>query len=235
MNVFFAVADFLTQVAAGGRRASCSCSIPDLLVRQVDFGTAPTVADFLIAIPVAWWPTRASRRSRTWPRRRATTARRSRAGSGLVVGGRGGDLRLPAGGRAVGDAGRGRRDRCSPCPRRRAATPATRSSAWWRTWTSAPSRAPPRSTWACSPPRSSSSPRTPGLIGVSRLTYSMGQHRQLPEALRALHPRFRTPYVAIVVFGPIACLAIVPGQADFLGDDLRVRRDALVHDGPRRR
>ena len=32
-----------------------------------------------------------------------------------------------------------------------------------------------------------------GLIGVSRLTYSMGQHRQLPEGLRKLHPRFRTP------------------------------------------
>ncbi|MDQ3588608.1 MAG: APC family permease, partial [Actinomycetota bacterium] len=28
-----------------------------------------------------------------------------------------------------------------------------------------------------------------GLIGVSRLTYSMGQHRQLPEGLRRLHPR----------------------------------------------
>ena len=56
-----------------------------------------------------------------------------------------------------------------------------------------------------------------GLIGVSRLTYSMGQHRQLPEGLRALHPRYRTPYVAIAVFGLIACLTILPGQADFLG------------------
>src|SRR5215211_505858 len=56
-----------------------------------------------------------------------------------------------------------------------------------------------------------------GLIGVSRLTYSMGQYRQMPERLRILHPRFRTPYVAIVVFGGIACVAIVPGQADFLG------------------
>jgi APA family basic amino acid/polyamine antiporter len=56
-----------------------------------------------------------------------------------------------------------------------------------------------------------------GLIGVSRLTYSMGQYRQLPEGLRALHPRFRTPYVAIIVFGLVACLTILPGQADFLG------------------
>src|SRR5881227_2197087 len=56
-----------------------------------------------------------------------------------------------------------------------------------------------------------------GLIGVSRLTYSMGQHRQLPERLRQLHPRFRTPYIAILVFGAVACLTIVPGQARFLG------------------
>ena len=56
-----------------------------------------------------------------------------------------------------------------------------------------------------------------GMIGVSRLTYSMGQYRQLPERLRVLHPKFRTPYVAILVFGLIACVTILPGQADFLG------------------
>ena len=56
-----------------------------------------------------------------------------------------------------------------------------------------------------------------GMIGVSRLTYSMGQYRQLPDRLRQLHPRYRTPYVAILLFGAIACLTIVPGQAEFLG------------------
>ena len=56
-----------------------------------------------------------------------------------------------------------------------------------------------------------------GLIGVSRLTYSMGQYRQLPEGIRRLHPKYRTPYVAILIFGAVAALAIVPGQADFLG------------------
>jgi APA family basic amino acid/polyamine antiporter len=55
------------------------------------------------------------------------------------------------------------------------------------------------------------------IIGVSRLTYSMGQYRQLPEKVRALHPRFRTPYVAIVVFGFVACLTLLPGQEEFLG------------------
>src|SRR3954452_4387923 len=56
-----------------------------------------------------------------------------------------------------------------------------------------------------------------GLIGVSRLTYSMGQHRQLPERLRQLHPKFRTPYIAIGVFGAVAALTILPGKATFLG------------------
>ena len=55
-----------------------------------------------------------------------------------------------------------------------------------------------------------------GLIGVSRLTYSMGQHRQLPESLRQVHPRYRTPYIAILVFAGIAVITLLPGQTDFL-------------------
>jgi APA family basic amino acid/polyamine antiporter len=56
-----------------------------------------------------------------------------------------------------------------------------------------------------------------GMIGVSRLVYSMGLHRQMPDAMRRLHPRFQTPWIGIIVFGGLAILAIVPGQADFLG------------------
>ena len=55
-----------------------------------------------------------------------------------------------------------------------------------------------------------------GLIGVSRLTYSMGQHRQLPEGLRQVHPRYRTPYIAILVFAGLAMITLIPGQAEFL-------------------
>jgi APA family basic amino acid/polyamine antiporter len=55
-----------------------------------------------------------------------------------------------------------------------------------------------------------------GLIGVSRLTYSMGQHRQLPEGLRQVHPRYRTPYIAIMIFAAVAMLTLIPGQTDFL-------------------
>jgi len=55
-----------------------------------------------------------------------------------------------------------------------------------------------------------------GLIGLSRLTYSMGHHRQLPERLRQIHPRFGTPYVAIIVFSIVAAVTILPGQLAFL-------------------
>jgi basic amino acid/polyamine antiporter, APA family len=55
-----------------------------------------------------------------------------------------------------------------------------------------------------------------GLIGVSRLTYSMGQHRQLPEGLRQVHPKYRTPYIAILIFAAIAILTLLPGKTDFL-------------------
>ena len=57
-----------------------------------------------------------------------------------------------------------------------------------------------------------------GIIGVSRLVYSMGIHRQVPDRLRQLHPRFNTPWIGILVFGVIACLTLLPGQATFLGN-----------------
>jgi APA family basic amino acid/polyamine antiporter len=56
-----------------------------------------------------------------------------------------------------------------------------------------------------------------GLIGVSRLVYSMGIHRQMPDRLRQLHPRYGTPWIGILIFGAIACLITTSGQADFLG------------------
>jgi APA family basic amino acid/polyamine antiporter len=55
-----------------------------------------------------------------------------------------------------------------------------------------------------------------GLIGVSRLTFSMGQHRQLPDRIRQVHPRFHTPYIAILAFSLIAALTMLPGKTDFL-------------------
>ena len=56
-----------------------------------------------------------------------------------------------------------------------------------------------------------------GIIGVSRLVYSMGIHRQMPDGLRQLHPRYRTPWIGILVFSGLAILILLPGQEKFLG------------------
>src|SRR5215218_5935695 len=56
-----------------------------------------------------------------------------------------------------------------------------------------------------------------GIIGVSRLVYSMGIHRQMPDALRRLHPQFRTPWIGILVFSGAAIVLILPGQETLLG------------------
>ncbi len=55
-----------------------------------------------------------------------------------------------------------------------------------------------------------------GIIGVSRLVYSMGLYRQVPDRLRQLHPKYGTPWIGILIFGGIACVTLIPGQADFL-------------------
>ena len=57
-----------------------------------------------------------------------------------------------------------------------------------------------------------------GLIGVSRLAYSLGQHRQLPPLLGRVHPTRLTPYVAITLFGIIAIVLVLPGSTRLLAD-----------------
>ncbi|MBA3788360.1 MAG: amino acid permease [Actinobacteria bacterium] len=57
-----------------------------------------------------------------------------------------------------------------------------------------------------------------GVIGASRITYSMATYRQLPEIFRRLHPRFKTPWLALLVFAGIAPIAILlPGDVNFVG------------------
>ncbi|MFP4498405.1 MAG: amino acid permease [Vulcanimicrobiota bacterium] len=53
-----------------------------------------------------------------------------------------------------------------------------------------------------------------GILGVSRLVFSMGTYRQVPPVLARVHPVFRTPFVAIVVFTIIAFLIILPGNIE---------------------
>src|SRR2546426_1476708 len=47
-----------------------------------------------------------------------------------------------------------------------------------------------------------------GLIGISRLGYSLAGADNLPKVFGALHPRFKTPYLSIVIFGLAAALLV---------------------------
>ncbi len=50
-----------------------------------------------------------------------------------------------------------------------------------------------------------------GLLGISRLTYHLSSHHQLPATLSRVHHRFRTPYLAISLFCLLALLLLIPG------------------------
>jgi basic amino acid/polyamine antiporter, APA family len=58
-----------------------------------------------------------------------------------------------------------------------------------------------------------------GVIGASRITYAMASYRQLPEVFRRLHPKFKTPWLSLVIFaGLISIIVLLPGKTDFLGN-----------------
>jgi basic amino acid/polyamine antiporter, APA family len=56
-----------------------------------------------------------------------------------------------------------------------------------------------------------------GVIGASRVTYSMASYRQIPEVFRRLHPTFKTPVLSLVIFaGILPILIILPGDVTFV-------------------
>jgi APA family basic amino acid/polyamine antiporter len=57
-----------------------------------------------------------------------------------------------------------------------------------------------------------------GLIGISRLSWSLAEHRQLPSLFSRLHPKFRTPWFTIVFFSILAGVLIIPGETKLLGN-----------------
>jgi APA family basic amino acid/polyamine antiporter len=57
-----------------------------------------------------------------------------------------------------------------------------------------------------------------GLIGISRLSWSLAEHRQLPLAFARVHHKYRTPWFTIAFFSLLAMLLLIPGQTDFLGN-----------------
>jgi APA family basic amino acid/polyamine antiporter len=215
LNVFLALTDFFTQLVLVVLGMVLVFS-PDILVNNVDFGTSPTLKDFLIAIPVGMvaytgietisnMAEEARDYGRTIPRGMAAVVVAvfaiyaflpAVALSAMPV--RGGETALALSKEAGGYA-----DDPILGVVANMDLGALQSAAEIYVGVLAATIL--------------FIATNAGMIGVSRLTYSMGQHRQLPERLRALHPKFRTPYVAIMVFGLVACVTILPGQADFLG------------------
>ncbi len=57
-----------------------------------------------------------------------------------------------------------------------------------------------------------------GMIGISRLSWSLAEHRQLPSLFSRLHSRYRTPWFTIVFFSFLAALLILYGNTNVLGN-----------------
>ena len=233
INVGFAVADFLTQVLLVAVGLVLVFN-PDQLVSQVDFGTVPTVGDFLIAIPVAMVAYTGIETVSNMAEEARDYEKTIPRGIGLVVGAVAVIyVFLPAVALSA-----------MPVVNGETALAQSKEEGGFaddpvlgvvENMELGALQGPAEIYVGILAATILFIATNAGIIGVSRLSYSMGQHRQLPEVLRALHPRFRTPYVAITLFGLIACVAILPGQADFLGVDLRLRGDAVVHHRPRGR
>ncbi len=49
-----------------------------------------------------------------------------------------------------------------------------------------------------------------GLMGISRLAFSLGSHKLLPSALSRVHHQYKTPYISIIIFSIIALLILIP-------------------------
>ncbi len=71
-----------------------------------------------------------------------------------------------------------------------------------------------------------------GMIGISRLSWSLAEHQQLPGVFAKLHPRFHTPWFTILFFAAIAILLLLPGNTALPRQSLQLRGDALVHHRP---
>jgi APA family basic amino acid/polyamine antiporter len=57
-----------------------------------------------------------------------------------------------------------------------------------------------------------------GMIGISRLSWSLAEHRQLPSLFSHLHSRYRTPWFTLIFFSMLASTLIIYGNTEVLGN-----------------
>jgi APA family basic amino acid/polyamine antiporter len=53
-----------------------------------------------------------------------------------------------------------------------------------------------------------------GLLGISRLAFNLSSHDQFPPLLGRVHPRFKTPFISIILFSVVAIMLLLPGFAN---------------------
>jgi basic amino acid/polyamine antiporter, APA family len=208
------VADFLTQVVLVVVGIVLVFD-PDLLVRQIDLGTTPTVGDFLIAIPVAMVAYTGIETISNMAEEARDYGKTIPRGMGLVVAAVAVIYTfLPAVALSAMPVKNG--ETILALPKEQGGYADDPVLGVVENMDLGSLEHPARIYVGILAATILFIATNAGILGVSRLSYSMGQHRQLPEFLRVLHPRFRTPYIAIAVFSVIACVAIIPGEADFL-------------------
>ncbi len=57
-----------------------------------------------------------------------------------------------------------------------------------------------------------------GMIGISRLSWSLSEHRQLPSIFSRLHSSYRTPWFTLIFFSALASTLIIYGNTQVLGN-----------------
>ncbi len=57
-----------------------------------------------------------------------------------------------------------------------------------------------------------------GMIGISRLSWSLSEHRQLPRLFSQLHAKYRTPWFTLIFFSMLASTLIIYGNTEVLGN-----------------
>jgi basic amino acid/polyamine antiporter, APA family len=55
-----------------------------------------------------------------------------------------------------------------------------------------------------------------GMVGITRTTYTLAVHRQIPRGIARLHPRYGTPWIVLVIFTVLAALLLLPLDIEFL-------------------
>ena len=201
LNFVLAILDLSTQILLVGGRRSCSCFNPSLLIHQVHLGSVPSWNELIFALSLAMlaytgietvanMAEEARDPGTPGPEgRQPRGARRARR------------LRRHLGGRAVGAAGRPPRRRLQ----RRAGRTASVTRLCDRARRLLPERpgARDRSRASACTARSCTLAQyyvgllaatilfiatNAGMIGISRLSWSLAEHRQLPSIFSQLHP-----------------------------------------------